>query len=107
MLLSGSKAGKSPYTVLAPQLTALLGGRERDREKQNLFITEGSHLQHYMRQPSASDAASLSFGDIPALDALCFALFALVDDHDRASRAQRHPIQLQAEPYCPLTGYRK
>lgn len=105
VLLMGDRAKKSPYSFLIPQLNELLGGAKKDKDRKNLFVPEGSRLHHYMKQPVTSDAASLKFGDIPALDALCFALFSLVRDHEMSKHPYAGIFSVRNEPYDPLAHF--
>lgn len=75
-LLLGKEQDR-PFTVIVPDLNRLLGGRERDKDKQRLFLKEGSKLMTYMKSPQLGDTASMTFDDYPAVSALAFAVLEL------------------------------
>lgn len=77
------------YRHLVPELNEMLGGSTRDKDKRRLFLKENSQIMHYMKEPQVGEAATLSFGDYPAIDALCFAIFGLLNVE---KRAQRRPL---------------
>lgn len=82
------------YRHLVPELNEMLGGSTRDKDKRRLFLKENSRLMHYMQEPQVGEAATLSFGDYPAIDALCFAVFGL---KDAEKRANRRPLPMQQD----------
>ncbi len=79
-----SQEQDKPFTVIVPDLNRLLGGRERDKDKQRLFLKEGSKLMTYMKAPELGAAALMTFDDYPAVSALSFAVSEL-------SRKPRRP----------------
>lgn len=82
------------YRHLVPELNEMLGGSTRDKDKRRLFLKENSRLMHYMQQPQVGDAAIVSFGDYPAIDALCFAVFGLLDAE---KRGKKRPLPTQQD----------
>lgn len=83
-----SKEQDKPFTVIVPDLNRLLGGRERDKDKQRLFLKENSKLMTYMKAPELGAAASMVFDDYPAISALAFCVAEL-------ERKPRRPRQEQ------------
>ena len=85
-LLLGKKVDR-PFIVIAPVLNQLLGGRERNSDRQRLFLKEGSKLMTYVKAPLPGDAASMTFEDFPAISALAFCV----------TEFERQPRKLEQE----------
>lgn len=92
-LLFGQEQDK-PYTFIAPRLNELLGGADRNKARQRLSLKEGSKLMAYMKMPQSDkgDAVSMQFGDYPAIDALAFCVFGMIEAEERRDRPPQQEV---------------
>jgi hypothetical protein len=77
-----------PFSFIVPGLNRLLGGSDRNPDKQRLFLKENSKLMTYMKAPQLGDAALMTFDDFPAISTLAFCVSELERETNRKPQQQ-------------------
>lgn len=90
--LSGLLLGRekdNPFSFIVPDLNKLLGGSDRNLDRQRLFLKEGSRLMAYMKSPQLGDAVEMTFDAFPAVSALAFTALGMERQLERDNQGPR------------------
>ncbi len=91
-ILLGKIKDAKPFTLIVPAINKLLGGVDRDPDKQRLFVKESSKLIAYLKAPDKGDVTAMTFDAFPAISALAFCVLELERLDSNRSRPPRQEI---------------